>query len=80
VREGLPVVVGVVERVTKTTVLIRAACPYCDRWHQHGHPDAPHPNAGSRVADCGGGSYFVAVQPVVLALCPSAARPKDDRR
>lgn len=68
-RAGLPVVVGVVERVTRAgVVLVRAACPYCDRWHQHGHPTAPNPDAGSRVADCGGGAYYVAVVPCRLRV------------
>ena len=61
-RGGLPVVVGVVDRVTsKGLIIVRAACPYCDRWHQHGHPGAPAADAGSRVADCGGGVYYVRV-------------------
>lgn len=40
-------------------LLVRVRCPACGGVHSHGIPagDAPKPEWGNRVADCGGPSY-----------------------
>ena len=75
-RDGLPVIVGVVSAVERHTAIIRVACPWCDRWHQHGHSDAPNPDAGTRNADCGGGNYFIRVEPSELNPIEGGRRPR----
>jgi len=64
---GTPVVAGVVDRDGSRgygETSIRAACPYCERWHVHGRPaDSVGPELGHRTSDCSGvGGYYVYVK------------------
>lgn len=40
---------------------IKVSCPFCGANHHHGGGSHVLPNFGHRVADCGGGSYFLIV-------------------